>query len=76
MAKIIKYLFAAFWTAATVYIGILAYTVTQKETDPGNIWAWLVFCGFAFISATWLSYNAIFARFHKPEPKHHELHLK
>jgi hypothetical protein len=75
MAMIIRYAFAAFWTATTGFLVFLVYTTVQTETDPRGIWAWLVFCGITFISVTWLTYNVLFARYHKQGPKHHDLHL-
>ncbi|MCX5785359.1 MAG: hypothetical protein NTX59_06690 [Elusimicrobia bacterium] len=64
MALIIRSIFAVFWLIATWFIGYLAYIITQTERNPQAIWGWFVLCAFTFISATWLTYNIIFAHHH------------
>ena len=76
MVAIIKLMFAVFWAASAGLIGLLAYSVLTTEHSPQIIWAWLLMCGFTLLSATWLTYNIIFGYRHRPEPKHHDLHLK
>ncbi len=75
MAVIIRSVFGIFWAVSSGFVGFLAYIVIQTEYNPQLIWAWLLMCGFTFISATWLAYNIIFGYQHKPAPKHHDLHL-
>jgi len=76
MALIIRSVFVIFWAAASGFSVFLAYSILQTEQNPQLIYAWLLFCGFTFLSATWLTYNALFAHFHKPGPRHHDRHLK
>ena len=65
MAAFIKSVFGVFWVISAGFVGFLAYIVLQTEHDPRLIWAWLVMCGFTFISATWLAHNIIFAHHHR-----------
>jgi len=76
MAVIIRSVFGLFWAVSSAFVGFLAYIVLQTEHNPQLIWAWLVMCGFTFISATWLAYNIIFGHQHRPAPRHHDLHLE
>ena len=76
MATIIRSVFGVFWAASAGFTGFLAYIVIETEHNPQLLWAWLVMCGFTFLSATWLAYNIIFGRRHKPEQKHHDIHLE
>ncbi len=76
MAILIKSIFAVFWAATAGFVGFLAYIVIQTEYNPQLLWAWLTMCGLTLLSATWLAYNIIFGHQHKPEPRHHDLHLK
>lgn len=76
MANLIRAIFALFWLAAVAFTGFLAYIVVQTETDPGLLWAWLVMCGFTFMSATFLAYNILFGHHHKADVPHHHSHLQ
>ena len=62
MELIIRSVFTVFWLGSACFIGYLAYIVTQTEHNPQTIWAWFVLCALTLISATWLSYNIIFAQ--------------
>lgn len=75
MANAIRAVFALFWLVACGFIGFLAYIVIQTEGDPRALWAWLVMCGFTFVSATFLAYNIIFGHTHRAEDSHHHKHL-
>lgn len=75
MAKIIRAVVALFWLIASGFIGFLAYIVIQTEGDPRALWAWLVMCGFTFVSATFLAYTIIFGASHRDSEQHHHKHL-
>jgi len=61
MALIIRSAFGLFWLVMTSSLVYLIYGALQAESSPQKIWAWFVFCAFAFISVTWLTYNVVFA---------------
>lgn len=75
MANIIRAVFALFWLIASGFIGFLAYIVVQTEGDPRALWAWLVMCGFTFVSATFLAYTIIFGASHREAASQHDKHL-
>jgi len=76
MATLIKWTFGLFWLVTAGLTAFLAYSAVQMENDSQLILAWFVMCGFIFLSATWLTYNVIFGHYHKPIPKHHDLHQR
>ena len=61
MASLIRSAVAGLWLIATGVIGYVAYAAIRTEHTPQAIWAWFILCAFAFISATWLAYNVLFA---------------
>ena len=75
MANLIRSVFSLFWLAASGFVGFLAYIVIQTEGNPQVLWAWLVMCGFTFLSVTFLAYVIIFGGDHKAETPHHQKHL-
>lgn len=75
MANLIRAVFAVFWLCATGFLGFLAYIVIQTEANPQILWAWLVMCGFTFVSATFLAYNIIFGHHDRANAPHHHTHL-
>ncbi|HCC48574.1 MAG TPA: hypothetical protein DEQ38_10745 [Elusimicrobia bacterium] len=75
MATLIRAVFAIFWLVATGFLGFLVYIVLQTEANPKALWAWLVLCGFSFVSATFLAYNIIFGHQDRANAPHHHTHL-
>ncbi|MEK7722569.1 MAG: hypothetical protein AAB359_09300 [Elusimicrobiota bacterium] len=76
MVNLIRAVFALFWLFAAGFLGFLAYTVMQTESDPQMLWGWLVMCALAFLSATFLTYAVIFGHHERANAPHHHTHLK